>query len=1074
MSQRIPESPGSSTSAEPDASITEISLDPVELEADDPLSQLIAFEAAKAGQAFGFLQSLDDDPVIDDDVSTVSSVVVRYPFSGSAGVDPNVDAAVGVKAGPAVSAAVRRLPFAGVAERPSSLYSAGAVPGGFRTNFADKLGSAFNKLQRRVVAPPRTHDSPVSGSSSSGLGSLPFTASLDEPPSREGPEHRRAFSGMCRDSGQVRPSITDGSDVVSRSSGSIGGVSVAGASTDRRHSSAGRSLLADSPAVGALPVPLVDRLPLSGVAEPSSALTDRRAFSGVSVQRRHAGLSGPDARAPVAPFRVLGVDASEQVVPPGRRQPFAGRCLLTDPGRVVPPRLPAVDRLPFSGVAAGPVPVRDVSGASPDASEQVVPPGRRQPFAGRCLLTDLARVVPRRSPAVARLSFSGVAVVPVPALGVSGASPGVLVPPAVPRMAFSGIAPVRRFAFSGASRALAARSGIEPQSAAVVVLRLAFSGVALRRFEDVPDSSGPPAAPVPVDAVFRGFPFSGQSERPRRRVDVQRFGFAGVAVSVRSAVREPPRFAFSGIAVVAVLPRLPFCGRSTWVSPVGTRPASLPTAPPKRFGFEGAASSRVRLGRTVARYPFAGRIPLPPMRRFPFVGRVASRLGAFSGVAPVRSPVVSLPVVARYRFAGCAGGRVPVVEPVRLAFAGIAPVAPVRLRRLAFSGVASLPVRSRPVRFSPRVAADHAGAQRPGSATRRLPFAGVAVATPQVPPSDLLQPAPWAAQGQLNASRVPPAEEPVDVVKDVSVATDEQHPESGQTGASDQAPVNQKPTDPDPDDTDVVLQAALDIGLEGREAAELEAELLEHLEDSGVNVEAHRARLRAAFKQSKRQSSAIEFQMDFQQALSGWRTATRRTAAQLQVILDEQRLRSQAIMKQYLLLESGVTVFQGRLKEIDSTIDEHRTAIEEAAGKQTKRLNARVEAVSEKLNTLMTSLTGRLDNYSEDVKSRTNKLFQGSNEAADAVKLKFQELDESADKALTTMKSAEVRVHSIETRSAAVDRELKDAEQRFIALLARFQTPMAVAAFAGGVVGACVAALMAVIVWSLLGSTAGG
>ena len=112
--------------------------------------------------------------------------------------------------------------------------------------------------------------------------------------------------------------------------------------------------------------------------------------------------------------------------------------------------------------------------------------------------------------------------------------------------------------------------------------------------------------------------------------------------------------------------------------------------------------------------------------------------------------------------------------------------------------------------------------------------------------------------------------------------------------------------------------------------------------------------------------------------------------------------------------------------------------------------------------------------YSEDVKSRTNKLFQGSNEAADAVKLKFQELDESADKALTTMKSAEVRVHSIETRSAAVDRELKDAEQRFIALLARFQTPMAVAAFAGGVVGACVAALMAVIVWSLLGSTAGG
>ena len=172
------------------------------------MSQLIAFEAAKAGQAFGFLQSLDDDPVIDDDVSTVSSVVVRYPFSGSAGVDPNVDAAVGVKAGPAVSAAVRRLPFAGVAERPSSLYSAGAVPGGFRTNFADKLGSAFNKLQRRVVAPPRTHDSPVSGSSSSGLGSLPFTASLDEPPSREGPEHRRAFSGMCRDSGQVRPPIT--------------------------------------------------------------------------------------------------------------------------------------------------------------------------------------------------------------------------------------------------------------------------------------------------------------------------------------------------------------------------------------------------------------------------------------------------------------------------------------------------------------------------------------------------------------------------------------------------------------------------------------------------------------------------------------------------------------------------------------------------------------------------------------------------------------------------------------------------------------------------------------------------
>ena len=52
---------------------------------------------------------------------------------------------------------------------------------------------------------------------------------------------------------------------------------------------------------------------------------------------------------------------------------------------------------------------------------------------------------------------------------------------------------------------------------------------------------------------------------------------------------------------------------------------------------------------------------------------------------------------------------------------------------------------------------------------------------------------------------------------------------------------------------------------------ELEQELLEHMQDSGMDVNAHRARLKAALQQSSRKTSAIEFQADFQQALSGWR-----------------------------------------------------------------------------------------------------------------------------------------------------------------------------------------------------------
>ena len=763
----------------------------------------------------------------------------------------------------------------------------------------------------------------------------------------------------------------------------------------------------------------------------------RYSFAGVAAVRPARSKPAPVAQSAVPALSPLGAAALAGLGVPVPRQSFAGAASRSRLG--ASPADAAVVRpvrVAFCGAAApSPVAVAGVCAVVPAAASVL---GAEQRARLRRLGFCGSAVV-RPGPVVSRLGFSGSAVArqrpAVSRLGFSGSAryrrPRCL---GVARIPFAGVSAPRRLSrvgFTGMTARLPDR---------LVPRRLAFAGVARRVIA---------AGPHCTRLAFVGKAFGGR---------VARLGFSGRS---RRLISHVPT---STVGWVGAVRRLGFGGSAVGVARRPSPPARLgfygPVAPCRRLGFAGRSSS----------WSVPVRAATPPVRRVGFSGLVAPRVG-FRGASSRRRSACATPRVA---FRGCAARYMP-APMARVSFSGSVG----RVLRVASAGAAAPGVHGPSLSESEGssvTALGSAGAPVVDKALRRRParlgFSGVS----GVPLLRPLQTASWGAtlEKHFRANR-PPIEQVFNAEKDLALTSEEQNSAQGTPAGSSTPPVNRKPTDPEPKDEDVLLQRSIGLILEdGRDAEELEQELLEHMQDSGMDVDAHRARLKAALQQSSRKTSAIEFQADFQQALSGWRKGTRRTAAEVQVILDDLRERSNAIMRQYLFIESGVTLFQGKLKEVDSTIDEHRTAIEDAAAKQTKRLNDRVVSVTDKLNDLMTSLTGRLDKYSQDVQGRTNNLFKGSQEAAAGIKDKFQELDESAEKALATMKSAETRVHSIETRSAVVDRELKEAEQRFTGLLSRFQTPMAMAAFGGGVVGACVAALVAVLVWILLDGSSGG
>ena len=294
------------------------------------------------------------------------------------------------------------------------------------------------------------------------------------------------------------------------------------------------------------------------------------------------------------------------------------------------------------------------------------------------------------------------------------------------------------------------------------------------------------------------------------------------------------------------------------------------------------------------------------------------------------------------------------------------------------------------------------------------------------------------------------------------------HPESASV-----PPVQDPPTKPTVGVGESVIPELRDglvhgVGLAepGADASPLqELQLLQILEESGVDVRQYAKRLDAQVKGERRHSTAFELQLTFHSAAEQWRRSTRSVAAESRSLIGEVRQSADVVLKQVLYLRTFVDLLRSQSDEFGKSVDGIRLRMERTIDAELQKTYEHAQKLDKHLIDADARFEARLEESVDLAQKRINAIFEQAQLSGREAQQSMTQISQGATAALTTLQRVEQSVHAFEERSSHVERDMKQADRLFSGMAERFQSPVGLAAGFGSVVGAGIGAFLAVLLY---------
>ena len=252
----------------------------------------------------------------------------------------------------------------------------------------------------------------------------------------------------------------------------------------------------------------------------------------------------------------------------------------------------------------------------------------------------------------------------------------------------------------------------------------------------------------------------------------------------------------------------------------------------------------------------------------------------------------------------------------------------------------------------------------------------------------------------------------------------------------------------------------------GADASPLqELQLLQILEESGVDVRQYAKRLDAQVKGERRHSTAFELQLTFHSAAEQWCRSTRSVAAESRSLIGEVRQSADVVLKQVLYLRTFVDLLRSQSDDFGKSVDGIRLRMERTIDAELQKTYEHAKKLDKQLADADARFEARLEESVDLAQKRVTAIFEQAQASGREAQQSMTQISQGATAALTTLQRVEQSVHAFEERSSHVERDMKQADRLFSGMAERFQSPVGLAAGFGSVLGAGIGAFLAVLLY---------